>query len=189
MATASARFSNDLRYRPEDHPAQCQLTPSYVLEPVRQALGGTISLDPCTTPGNPAGAERFYCPPADGAALPWDAPGIFVNPPYSRARERWVRRCIGAALAGSAVVLLIPAATDTRIWQEAVASASAVVFIRGRVKFGVLRPNRRQAAASHPSALIGWHADLGPCAHLGLLVPLGQVACGLSQPALFSGAA
>ena len=49
---------------------------------------------------------------------------------------------------------------------------------RGRVhpgpgKFGVLRPNRRQAAASHPSALIGWNTALGPCAHLGLLLPLG----------------
>lgn len=169
---ASARFSNDLRYRPEDHEAQCQNTPRYVLDPVREALGGTITLDPCTTPDNPAGAERFYCPPADGAALPWDAPSIFVNPPYSRARERWVHRCIEAGAAGSAVVLLMPAATDTRIWQQAAGSASAVVFVRGRVKFGVLRPNRRQAAASHPSALIGWNTDLRQCAHLGLLVPL-----------------
>ena len=186
MANASARFSNDLRYRAEDHPAQCQTTPPYVLEPVRRALGGTISLDPCTTPDNPVGAERFYCPPADGAALPWDAPAIFVNPPYSRARERWVHRCIGAAAAGSAVVLLIPAATDTRIWQEAAASASAVVFIRGRVKFGVLRPNRRQAAASHPSSLIGWNTGLRSCAHLGLLLPLERTPV---QGELFGGAA
>jgi hypothetical protein len=182
LANAAARFSNDLRYRAEDHPAQCQITPPYVLEPVRQALGGTISLDPCTTPDNPVGAERFYCPPADGAALPWDAPSCFINPPYSRARERWVHRCIGAAATGSAVILLMPAATDTRIWQDAAASASAVVFIRGRVKFGVLRPNRRQAAASHPSALIGWNVDLRPCAHLGLLLPLESTSV---QPGMF----
>ena len=186
LANAAARFSNDLRYRAEDHPAQCQITPAYVLGPVREALGGTIVLDPCTTADNPLGAERFYCPPADGAALPWDAPAIFVNPPYSRARERWVRRCIGAATAGSAVILLMPAATDTRIWQDAAASADAVVFIRGRVKFGVLRPNRRQAAASHPSALIGWNVDLRPCAHLGLLLPLESTSV---QPGMFGGGA
>lgn len=44
-----------------------------------------------------------------------------------------------------------------------------MVLIRGRVKFGVLRKNGRQEAASHPSALIGWNVDLTPCAHLGFL--------------------
>jgi DNA N-6-adenine-methyltransferase (Dam) len=166
---ASHRFSNALRYRAEDHEAQCQLTPAYVLDPVRASLGGVIGLDPCTTAGNPAGAAEFYCPPLDGAVLPWDAPTIYVNPPYAKARERWVRRCIQAGAEGHQVVLLIPAATDTRIFQAALSTATAVVFIRGRVKFGVLRPNRRQAAASHPSALIGWNTGLVPCRHLGLL--------------------
>lgn len=62
------------------------------------------------------------------------------------------------------------AATDTRIFQRALASATEAVLIRGRVKFGVLRPNRRQVAASHPSALLGWNVDLTPCAHLGMVV-------------------
>jgi hypothetical protein len=170
MAEAAHRFSNDLRYRDEAHPAQTQLTPPYVLEPVRVALGGVIGLDPCTEPDNPTGAEAFYSPPQDGATLPWDAQTIFVNPPYSKARERWVLRCIEAGAAGRRVVLLMPAATDTRIFQRALASSSSTVFIRGRVKFGVLRPNRRQMAASHPSALIGWNVDLAPCAHLGLAI-------------------
>ena len=159
-----------MRYRAEDHESQCQLTPAYVLDPVRAALGGVIELDPCTTPDNPVKAERYYCPPADGAAESWDAGTIFVNPPYSKARERWVRRCIQAGLYGSQVVLLMPAATDTRIFQDALATASAVVFVRGRLKFGVLRDNRRQAAASHPSALIGWNTSLEPCRDLGLLL-------------------
>lgn len=166
----SLGYSNDLRYRPEDHPAQTQLTPPYVLRPVREALGGSIDLDPCTLASNPTEAESFYHPLADGAELPWGFESIFVNPPYGKARERWVRRCIEAAQSGARVVLLIPAATDTRIFQAALSSADGAVLIRGRVKFGVLRPNRRQLAASHPSALIGWNVDLAPCAHLGLLV-------------------
>ncbi len=173
MRDARHHFSNETRYRPEDHEAQCQLTPAYVLDPVRASLGGMIELDPCTTPANPCGAARFYCPPADGAVLPWDAATLFVNPPYSRARERWVRRCIQAGADGAQVVLLIPAATDTRIFQLALTASTVVVFIRGRVKFGVLRPNRRQAAASHPSALIGWGTDLEPCARLGVRLDAG----------------
>jgi hypothetical protein len=93
-ARASTRFSNDLRYRDEAGPRQVQLTPRYILRPVREALGGAIDLDPCTLADNPTEAARFYYPPMDGATLSWDAERIFVNPPYGKARERWVRRCI-----------------------------------------------------------------------------------------------
>lgn len=169
--TVHGRFaSNDLRYRNGDHPQQTQFTPAYVLDPVREALGGAVELDPCTVAENPVGADRIYCLPDDGRARPWDAATIYVNPPYGKAREPWVERCIQAGDDGRRVVLLIPAATDTRIFQRALASAGAAVFIRGRVKFGTLRPNRRQVAASHPSALLGWNVDLMPCAHLGMAV-------------------
>lgn len=176
MTRAGSRFSNELRYRDGGDPGQVYFTPGYILDPVREALGGIIGLDPCTTPGNPAGAERFYCPPADGARLPWDAATIFVNPPYGKARIPWVRRCVTAALAGASVVLLMPAATDTQVAQQALQEADQVVFLRGRVKFGTPRPNGRQLAASHPSALFGWNTDLAPCAHLGVLVPLAGPA-------------
>jgi phage N-6-adenine-methyltransferase len=169
MARASARFSNDLRYRDGAHPNQRQLTPAYVLDPVRKALGGYIGLDPCTEPDNPCGAFQFYTPPQNGLTMPWwVAHTIYVNPPYSRAREPWVDRCISEADMGRRIILLMPAATDTRVFQKAMLSAAEVVFIRGRVKFGILRPNRRQQAASHPSALIGWNVSLEACEHLGM---------------------
>lgn len=166
--------SNDIRYRDGDHPDQTQFTPPYILDLVRADLLGVIWLDPCTTPDNPVGADVFYTVSDDGLSQPWDSSvnrlerlPIFVNPPYSKAREPWVDRCIKAAERGQPVILLMPAATDTRIFQKAATSARAVVFIRGRVKFGTLRPNRRQHAASHPSALIGWNTDLAACAALG----------------------
>jgi hypothetical protein len=174
MSTAAHRFNNDLRYRDGDHPHQTALTPPYILEPVRRALGvqrnGNIDLDPCTTPENPVRAARWYSPPHDGLSLPWDAETIFVNPPYGKAREPWVARCIRAATDGSRVVLLMPAHTDTRCFQGAAGSADEVLFVRGRVKFGVLRPNRRQVAASHPSALLAWNCSLVACEHLGTRV-------------------
>lgn len=166
---AGHRFNNDLRYRDGTHPNQQQLTPPYVLEPVRLALGG-IALDPCTEPDNPCDAETFYTVVDDGLAQSWAFSSIFVNPPYGKAREPWTERCMTAAEAGSKVVLLIPSHTDTRIFQRAFASAGRAVFLQGRVKFGVLRANRRQQAASHPSALIGWNVDLWSCRHLGMLV-------------------
>lgn len=170
---AAHRFSNDLRRRAGDHIMQRQLTPPYVLEPVRAALGGVIALDPCTEPDNPTGATRFYTVEDDGLAHPWGwADSIYINPPYGEARGAWVDRAIGVAASGSRVVMLIPAHTDTRIFQRALATASAMVLIKGRVKFGVLRENRRQEAASHPSALIGWNVDLRECDSLGHRIEL-----------------
>ena len=170
---AAHRFSNALRRRPGDHIMQRQLTPPYVLEPVRAALGGSIGLDPCTEPDNPTGAQAFFTVDDDGLAHPWGfADSIYINPPYGEARGEWVDRAVGIAASGTPVVMLIPAHTDTRIFQKALTTASAMLLIKGRVKFGVLRDNGRQQAASHGSALLGWNVDLRECAHLGHLVSL-----------------
>jgi hypothetical protein len=164
-------FDNDLRNRDDNHPAQTQLTPSYILEPVRMALGGTIELDPCTTPDNPVGATRFYTPPQDGSLEPWDAETIFCNPPYCQARKKWMRKCLDAGLNGSTVILLIPAHTDTEPFHLVAEWADSVLFLKGRVRFGVPRPSGMgNLAATHGSALIGWNTDLAPCKHLGLIM-------------------
>jgi hypothetical protein len=180
---------NALRYRDGLHENQERLTPAYVLDPVRAALGGVIELDPCTTPENPVGATRFYTPPQDGLALPWYAETIFCNPPYGRAREPWVAKCIEAAnVEGARVVLLMPAHPDTKCFQRAAERAQSVVFLRGRLKFGTFRANRIekaaalgksdycQEAASHPSALFGFAVNLyetrlGVCMHPIRYVP------------------
>jgi hypothetical protein len=141
------------------------LTPAYVLEPIRKLLGG-IGLDPCTEPDNPTRARKFYCPPADGCELPWNAPSVFCNPPYGEVRRRWVERCVREGRSRK-VVLLIPAHTETRTFQFALESCTDVLFICARLRFGVLRENRRQEAASHGSALFGFGVSLVPLAELG----------------------
>jgi hypothetical protein len=158
MAKASHRFDNAKRRRSENHDRQRMLTPSYILEPIRSLLG-SIDLDPCTEPDNPTGAAKFYCPPMDGCTQSWDEPRIFCNPPYGQARERWVDRCIEAGKR-SAVVLLLPSHTETRIFQRALFACTTVLFVQARIRFGVLRKNRRQEAASHGSALFGFGVDL-----------------------------
>lgn len=168
MTLASTRFNNELRYRSATHPDQTQFTPGYVLERVVSDLGGSISLDPCTTPDNPVGARFFYTEEQNGLIQPWRGhETIFVNPPYGKAREPWVERCVSVSAYGSKVILLMPAATDTRIFKLAASTSTAIVYVTGRLKFGTLRPNRRQNAASHPSALIGWNTPLEACAELG----------------------
>jgi hypothetical protein len=167
MAVAKHRFDNAKRRRPEHHARQAMLTPLYILEPIRKLLGG-IGLDPCTEPDNPTRADKFYCLPQDAGALPWDAQTIFCNPPYGEARNRWVEKCIiNGVVMHRKVILLIPAHTETKIFQRAVQSCTNVIFIRARLRFGVLRENRRQEAASHGSALFGFGVDISPLCDLG----------------------
>lgn len=160
------RFDNAKRRRPENHARQAMLTPNYLLEPVRDLLGG-IDLDPCTDPDNPTKATQFYHLPDDGCVLPWNAKNVFCNPPYGEARDRWVKKCIIEGSVEKPVLLLIPAHTDTRTFQKAIEACTSVLFVRGRLKFGVLRENRQQEAASHGSALIAFGIDLEPLSKLG----------------------
>lgn len=141
------------------------LTPPYVLEPVRELLGG-IGLDPCTEPDNPTRADKFYHLPMDGCALPWEADTVWCNPPYGEARDRWVERCIAEG-EHRKVVLLIPAHTETRIFQRALNACTSVLLVRARLRFGVLRENGRQEAASHGSAMFGFGVDLAPLGAMG----------------------
>lgn len=83
-----------------------------------------------------------------------------------------MQRCIEAGREGRRVALLIPAHPDTRIFQMAARTTSAVVFIRGRVKFGEfgeIRSNGRQSAASHGSAVLGWNTGLEETSALGVV--------------------
>jgi hypothetical protein len=166
VSIAEHRFDNAKRRRPDSHARQAMLTPAYVLEPIRAVLGG-IGLDPCTEPDNPTGADQFYHLPQDGCGLPWEAPSVFCNPPYGEARERWVDRCIAEG-ARRKVVLLVPSHTDTKIIQRALAACRSVLFVRARLRFGVLRENRRQEAASHGSAIFGFGVDVSPLRDLGV---------------------
>jgi len=173
VGDARHRFDNDKRRRPDSHARQAMLTPAYVLEPVRELLGG-IGLDPCTEPDNPTRADSFYCLPVDGCNEPWDASTVFCNPPYGEARNRWVDRCISEG-ERRPVVLLIPAHTETRIFQKAMQAATSILFFQARLRFGVLRNNGRQEAASHGSALFGFGIDLSPLKHLGVVVSIPNI--------------
>ena len=167
-AVAAHRFDNAKRRRPEHHARQAMLTPTYVLEPIRDLLGG-IGLDPCTEPDNPTGAELFYHLPQDGCALPWDADSVFCNPPYGEARNRWVERCIAEGERRK-VVLLIPSHTETRIFQDALDACDSVCLVRARLRFGVVRENGRQEAASHGSAVFGFGVSVESLQDLGAVL-------------------
>ena len=110
-------------------------------------LGLTFDLDPAS-PNPPVPwvpAPRHYW--ENGHLLPWDG-RVWLNPPYGPAAVPFIERMIAHKWG----LLLIPARTETRIFQRAAKAADQIVFLRDRLHF--VRPDGRQSRASFASVLM-----------------------------------
>lgn len=94
----------------------------------------SFELDPCATADN-AKCALFIPPEVNGLAVGWGGKRVFCNPPYGDVKA-WAEKCVSEAQAGSLVVLLVPARTDTAWFQAAAQQASQIRFVKGRLKFG-----------------------------------------------------
>lgn len=113
-------------------------TPAKYVDAVRGVFRGQIALDPCSNKWSIVKAVReFRLPHDDGLRATWDAPTIYVNPPYGADRERgttikdWLRKCALAFKPDHTEVLaLVPVAANTRHWKDYVwGRATAVCFL------------------------------------------------------------
>lgn len=110
-----------------------------------------FGLDLCATAENAKCKRYFSLAAGGGLYLDWpalsEAGALWMNPPYS-AIGAWMGKAMGAALAGSLVVCLVPARTDTR-WFWSYAAPAEIRFLPGRLKFG-----EGKNSAPFPSAVI-----------------------------------
>jgi phage N-6-adenine-methyltransferase len=107
-----------------------------------------FDLDVCATHANTK-CKQYFTKAEDGLTQTWC--GVcWMNPPYGREISLWVRKAYESSLeAGTVVVCLLPARTDTRWWHEYVlAHTSMIRFIKGRLRFSGKGP------APFPSALV-----------------------------------
>ena len=111
---------------------------------------GPFDLDPCATIHNTK-CPNFITEIEDGLSKSWEGHTVFVNPPYGRGIDMWIKKGYEEANANSdtKVVMLIPARTDTKYWHDYVMKAEMVFFIKGRLKFG-----DSENSAPFPSAVV-----------------------------------
>ncbi len=115
-------------------------TPAYVVAAVREALGGTIDLDPCGNARSIVGAKRELRLERgeNGLTDSWaGAKTVYVNSPFGVGLSRWVGRCVAARRDLRAeVVQLLPVATETAWWQRMIfPTAAAICFPDHRIAF------------------------------------------------------
>lgn len=139
-------------------------TPPYVIERVLRLMGA-IDLDPCSNshenPNVPA--AQHYTLENDGLAQMWHG-RIYMNPPYGRAIDLWVKKLVLEYEAGRVIqaVALLPARTDTR-WMARLRGFPRC-FLRGRLKFaarGAVLGSTHENSAPFPSVVVALGCDLG----------------------------
>lgn len=94
-----------------------------------------FSLDPCATHENHKCA-LYYTKEDDGLKQSWKEHIVYCNPPYGRGVGAWIQKAVDEST-HAVIVMLLPARTDTRWFQQLVKpNALAVQFLPGRLKFG-----------------------------------------------------
>ena len=109
----------------------------------------SFTLDAAASDLNHKCADYFTI---DDDALTKDWNGVvWLNPPYGRVLNKWIKKAYEEYQRGSIVVCLVPARTDTAWWHD-YAMRGEIRFIRGRVKY--VRSDGFSDSAPFGSALV-----------------------------------
>jgi hypothetical protein len=113
---------------------------------------GPFDLDPCSPINRPWDtAKKHYTELDNGLILPWEGK-VWCNPPYGDQTHIWLKKCAEH----NNTIALIFARTETKMFFEYVWNkASALLFIKGRIKFYHVSGIQAQAAGA-PSVLIAY---------------------------------
>ena len=110
-------------------------------------------MDPCASDSNHK-CEKYYTVKEDGLKQSWKGERVFCNPPYSE-KDKWIRKCYSeAGFLNTIVVLLIPSATETRVWHEYCMKADEIRFVKGRIDFHINGKKPSRSGNNYGSALI-----------------------------------
>jgi site-specific DNA-methyltransferase (adenine-specific) len=59
----------------------------------------------------------------------------WMNPPYGRGIDKWVKKAFDEAQKGATIIALLPARTDTSWFHNYIHNKHEVRFLKGRIKF------------------------------------------------------
>mgnify|MGYP003507954173 FL=1 len=98
--------------------------------------------------------ERYYTQETNGLLQSWDVQigSVWCNPPYGKDIIKLVEKAYTESFTGVPIVMLIPARTDTRWFHNFVYHKAKIVFLRGRLHYGMNGIPSQQPAA-FPSML------------------------------------
>lgn len=120
-------------------------TPQFLFDMLNDEFHFT--LDVCANEYNYK-CPNYFTKEQDGLSQPWTGT-VWMNPPYGRGIDKWLRKAYLSKLEGTLCVCLIPSRTDTRWWHDYVMRASEIRFLTKRLKF-----EGAKHGAPFPSAIV-----------------------------------
>jgi len=126
-------------------------TPQWLFDQLNMEFGFT--LDVCANQENTK-CKLYFDKKTNGLLQQWSGT-CWMNPPYGRQINKWIKKAYESSLQGATVVCLLPARTDTSWWHEYCINGKAEIrFLRGRLKFGNCKNN-----APFPNAIVIYKKD------------------------------
>ena len=120
-------------------------TPQDLFDEIRAKYFNHIPFDPC--PNFARLLEGTFTDSCEQDALTadhvWREEELFINPPFSDI-EPWVKKA--DSVQGRKIVLLLPARTDSKWFQEYGRNAE-IVFIKGRVNYVDINSTKKSSAS------------------------------------------
>ena len=112
-----------------------------------------FDLDAAANGENAKVRNNYIAQDEDALTVAWSSRGksVWLNPPYGRGMDRWMKKAYEESLKGIAVVVLTFVRTDTAWWQDWAMRAAEVRLIRGRVYFN---QGGKTGPATAPSCLL-----------------------------------
>lgn len=109
-----------------------------------------FTLDVCASDWNTK-CERFFSEKENGLTQDWGKEVCFMNPPYGKVLNDWMKKAYESSLDGAIIVCLVPSATDTKWWHE-YAMKGEIRYLRGRPRFETKEGSWQQTFS--PSVII-----------------------------------
>lgn len=106
-------------------------TPHELYDELNKEFGFT--LDVCASDWN-AKHKSYFTEKDDALKQNWRGFTCFMNPPYGKALNDWMKKAYEESKNGAVVVCLVPSATDTAWWHD-YAMKGEIRFLRGRPRF------------------------------------------------------
>jgi site-specific DNA-methyltransferase (adenine-specific) len=113
-------------------------TPWEIFHPLQAEF--TICFDICANKEN-SKCTNYYTKEDDCLTKDWNQLGgnIWMNPPWGREMQKFVRKAREESYKGKTIVCLLPVRSNTKWWHETIIDTKAEVrFLRGEIKFNGL---------------------------------------------------
>lgn len=128
-------------------------TPQYLFDALNNEFH--FDLDPCADETNHK-YDLYYTREQDGLKQDWSGKRAFINPPYGKETDLWVKKAHDEVLYGDCeiAVMMLAARTDTKYFHEYIYHKAEIRFLKGRIKFG-----GSKNAAPFPSMIVIYRKD------------------------------